>query len=104
MTRRVKILKPVDSHDARGSSAARYVQNGPAIWAKIEPVGAKETEPAEAFEAVVTYKIGVYHTDRITHRTRLEAMLDGRTFEIVGMTNVEERDRWLALTCREVVD
>jgi SPP1 family predicted phage head-tail adaptor len=104
MTRRLLILNPAASRaDRRGSTKPTYKRDGPAIWAKIEPARAEELEAGERLEAVVSHKITVYHTTRITHRTRLQADNPVRSFEILGITNLEERDRFFELACREVV-
>ena len=103
MTRRVRILQPVDTLDDRGSSPATYKADGAPIWAKIEPLAAQEMNVADGLEAVATHRVTVYRTDRITSRSVLEATLDGRRFEIVSLLNVEERDRYLELRCREAI-
>jgi len=105
MTRRLRILNPDDSRaDARGSTKPSYVQDGAPIWAKIEPARAEELEAGERIEAVVSHRISVYYTKRITHRSRFKADNPERIFEVLGITNLEERDRFLELGCREIVD
>lgn len=103
LTRRMRLLNPVDKTDARGTTKANYKQDGPEVYAYIRPVGSDEPTIAEQHQGVVSHVINVYHTARITLRTVLEAVLDDRTFEVKGKINVEERDRYLELHCREKI-
>lgn len=101
LTRRVRILNPIDAHDARGSSAGEYRDNGK-IWAKIAPAGADEILIGDQLTGMASHKVTVYFTDRVTNRTVLE-LDDGRRLQIVGLVNQGELDRYLELRCRELV-
>jgi len=101
LMRRVRILNPIDAPDARGSTPAGYRSDG-VVWAKIRPLRGEETEAADVREGVVTYVVSTYYTTKITYRTVLEEVIEGRRFEVIARVNVGERDRYLDLQCREI--
>lgn len=102
MTRLLRVLNPTDDTDARGSTKPDYVPGG-TVWAKIAPIAGEELEVGEVRFGVATHKITTHHTDRISNRSVLEHVRDGRKFEVVGMVNLGELDRFLELRCREAV-
>lgn len=70
-------------------------------WAKIETVGgsqsllAQQPQQANACVVKIPYMTGVDPTKRI--------LFGSRAFSILGVDNVEERNRELWLNCREVI-
>lgn len=105
LTRRFEILQPETVADALHSTRLTWrVDGGPAIWGKVEPVRGEEIEAGEVLTAVELCKVTVYYTARITARSRLRAVHDGRIYEILGLVNWQDRDRFLTLTCRALTD
>lgn len=102
MTRRLRILNPIDAPDSRGSTPKRYQQDGGPIWAKIAPLQASELTVADAIAGTVTHLVTIYHTTRVTARSRFETLDNpARAFEVIGLYNLGERDRYLECRCRE---
>lgn len=72
-------------------------------WASIEPlqVGSRERLDAQKFTAEVTLLVKMRWQDGITPKMRIS--WDSRTFDILYLLNVEERDREAVLLVKETV-
>ncbi len=98
MTRRFRLLQPVDNVDKRGGTPAEY-KPGADVWGKVVDLQSFEVEAGDAPHGVGMFKITVYHTEAITQRTVLEDMVNGTRFEILGRLDPGDRRMFLELTC-----
>lgn len=69
------------------------------VWSMIETVQGTTTFDASNTEIVITHKIYVRFDPTITSETWIE--LDSRKFDIVTVTNLDERKEFQLLLCRE---
>lgn len=69
--------------------------------AKIEWMSGEEITNAEHQQAIATRKITMRHYAGLTTRNILR--FGSRRFDILGIDNVEERNEWHVLKCKEVV-
>lgn len=103
MNRLCRILEPVDEPDARGSTPAKYRDVGD-VWISLKPITVGELTVGDQVNAIATHRAYCYYTERITNRSVLEIKTDGRRLEVVGKNIFEERDQFLELQVREVVE
>jgi SPP1 family predicted phage head-tail adaptor len=71
------------------------------VWAAVEPLRGREFLEARREGAEVTTRIVTRYRSGITPAMRVS--YDSRTFDIVSVINVDERDSELQLMCRELV-
>ena len=69
------------------------------VWSMIETVQGTTTFDASNTEIVITHKIYVRFDPTVTSETWIE--LDSRKFDIVTVTNLDERKEFQLLLCRE---
>ena len=71
------------------------------VWGKIEPREGREYSESDKLKAQTTHVATIRHQPDIQANHRIIAR--GRTFQIEGITNVDERDREMMLQLREQV-
>ena len=71
-------------------------------WAEIKPIKANEYFAAFKEQAEVTHRVVMRYIDGIKPSMRIEAK--GRLFEIVGIRNFFEKNEYLEIMCKEVID
>ena len=72
------------------------------VWAKIKPLGAREFYAQSGEHAQITHEVYVRHGVGATAADRIS--YDGRTFDIRGVINQGERDKYLTLRCVETTN
>lgn len=77
---------------------------GPAVllaerWIGIEPVSGDEIIAGNEVTGIATHKIGLYYLAGITPASWI--VCKGRTFEVVSVQNLEEKNYELLLFCKE---
>lgn len=69
------------------------------VWASIESVGATETRRAEQQQIEATHAIRIRYYSGLTAKDRV--VFNSRTFEILSVLNVDERNIEMLLVCKE---
>lgn len=69
------------------------------IWAAVEPTSGRERFFAGKLEHVITHKVRIRY--RAGVRADMRVNFGGRFLQIRGVTNEDERGRWLILNCEE---
>ncbi|ESR22795.1 putative head-tail adaptor [Lutibaculum baratangense AMV1] len=95
----MRLEAPVTADDGSGGTTASW-NLVTTLWARVEPLSAVERLTAERLEAAVTHRVTIRHRAGVTHRMRF--VLGTRVLEIRGIRDLEERHRYLELTCEEV--
>jgi SPP1 family predicted phage head-tail adaptor len=105
----VQIYRLVKTPDGMGgfTSSKEFVRE---VWAKVKPVSSHERLLAEQAKQIITHKIYISwsddwkefgaNNDELTKTLLLE--YNGREFRIQSVTNVDESNWVLELTCAEV--
>lgn len=70
-------------------------------WARIEPVTGREYYSVKAINATISHKMTIRNTSGLTPKMRI--VYGSRTFQIVSVANIGERDRFMELMCYENV-
>lgn len=96
----VQLQRDDGSEDAAGQRRPNW-NTYANVYAAIEPAGGREFMLAGQTQAELTvpirirYALNVKPSDRVVWRDR--------TFEIVSVSSMDERDRQIDLSCRELV-
>ncbi len=76
------------------------------IWGSLDPLSARETWTAQKLEVPVTHRMVTRWTKSLTVDENKRLVLEGqadRIFNIRGVINIEERDRFLDVLVEEGV-
>ena len=71
------------------------------VWAAIRPLSTHEAMVAKQSQSTITHKIIILYRPGIT--PQMQATYKGRTFRFESVTNVDEANRQLVITAKEVV-
>ncbi len=94
----LKLERPELTTDGYGGSERLWI-NVTDLWAKIEPLSTRETLLKDQVESEITHRIIIRYRTDVLPEMRLRK--EGRVFEIIGVLNEMERNRWLQLECKE---
>lgn len=101
---RVQLRQPSRTVTALGDITSSWSNYGSPIWASIEPLRGEELYAAQQVQAEVTHKIRLrYSTDVANLNPKDQVIYGLRTFEILAVLNLLERNRELELLCKERV-
>lgn len=97
---RIDIEAPaVSIRPASGAVPKAWVPFAANLAAAVQPLAGREVFAAEGLNAQATFKITLRYQPGITQKMRVK--FGARTFDIVSVANVEERNRVTELNCRE---
>lgn len=97
---RVQIQTRTRTTDSMGGATVTWAEHT-STWAEIVPKGANEAFWAKHLEHRVTHKITIRYLSGITSDMRI--LFGTRVFQIKGILNWEEKNRYLILSCEEGV-
>tara|TARA_R100001591_G_C4236989_1_gene153467 strand:- start:3 stop:332 length:330 start_codon:yes stop_codon:yes gene_type:complete len=97
---RVKVETATNTRDAGGGISQSYTPVT-FIYANIKPLKADSTYRQGIVQEKVTHEVTIRHMDNISTNHRIS--FGDRLFDIKGIINVDERDRFLKLLCAEGV-
>lgn len=100
MRKRVTIQRLERTDDGYGGIVETWVDVA-TVWAAVEPLTGRERYEAQQVQSDLSHKVTMRYRPGIMPQMRL--VLKDRPLDIVAVINVEERNRWLELLCREVV-
>lgn len=76
---------------------------GAGVWAKVSTPDGKTQFDGVETDVNVTHVVGIRWKRDVTTETWIE-LPGGRRLDVVTMQNLEERNQWLQLMCRERAD
>jgi SPP1 family predicted phage head-tail adaptor len=71
------------------------------VWGSINPVSGSEIISGQQQSGEITHKVNIRHNTSVVITDRV--VFESRTFEIIFIRNVQERNHWQELLCKEVV-
>jgi SPP1 family predicted phage head-tail adaptor len=105
MRDRVRLLVPSTTDDGEGGQSVTWPTNGPEFWAEVLPMTARESEIAGAVQSLATHRVTLHYDARITGICRLQRIAPtGVTLQILGVRDVDGRQRMLDVDCSEVIE
>ena len=102
MRHRVAIANPTREADGDGGYTDTWVAASPSpVWARIDVATASNIERlvGNTIEAPISHIVTMRWHAGVSTRSRLT--YDGRYFNVRGLQNIQERDKWLVLACEE---
>lgn len=102
MRHRVAIANPTREADGDGGYTDTWVAASPSpVWARIDVATASNIERlvGNTIEAPISHIVTMRWHAGVSTRSRLTH--DGRYFNVRGLQNIQERDKWLVLACEE---
>jgi len=100
MRYRVKVENATNTRDAGGGMSQNYTAVT-FIYANIKPVNANSSYRQGMVQEKVTHEVTMRYMKNIGTNSRIS--YGTRLFDIKGIVNVDERDRFLKLLCEEGV-
>jgi SPP1 family predicted phage head-tail adaptor len=101
----VRLLVPVATDDGEGGQSVTWPTTGPEFWAQVLPMTAREQEIAGAVQSLATHKVTMHYDTRIVGTCRLARVApSGITLQILGVRDLDGRQRMLDLDCSEVIE
>lgn len=98
---RVTIQAPPLTADAiRGVATGSPTTVAEKVPVKIEPLDGRELVQAQQVAAHVTHRITMRYRAGVTPTQRI--VFGTRTYHVIAVLNLEERNRWLRLLCVEL--
>jgi SPP1 family predicted phage head-tail adaptor len=99
----VRVLIPSASDDGAGGQTVT-VTDGPLLWANVQSVSSREQAIAGAVQTVATHRVQMPYDTRVTALRQFERVAPtGTTLQILGVRDVDGRQRMLEVDCAEVV-
>lgn len=95
----ISLEAPEYSNDGVGGSTVNWVKVAD-LWAKIEPLSVREVFSKHQAEGRITHRITIRYRKDVLPEMRLKK--GSRLYEIIGVMNELERNRWLQLECKEL--
>lgn len=74
------------------------------FWAAVMPLRGREYLDGLRVEAELTHKVMIRYQPGISILQDMRAVFGDRVLNIESVANVDERNEWLELRCREVVE
>ena len=104
MRHRVEIQHPLETQTTTGETSRSWkcLAN---VWAKVQPLSAKERLAAQAAEVEDTHKVTIRYRDGVDAKNRIVWKHNEltKTLEITGVIDQMARERYLILMCTEAV-
>lgn len=97
---RVELQTATQTRDAIGGIVMTWATTA-TLWAKVEQMSAREQWHREQLRASAGWRVTIRHRTGVTTKQRV--VWAGRTLEITGVTDIEQKRRFLALACDERV-
>ena len=97
---RITIERLTLTPDGIGGNAETWVVNK-SLKAYIKPTSGSETLHSQRLEARLTHKVYIRYVTDIINTDRV--VFNGRNFQIRAIINIEERNKWIELSCEEGV-
>lgn len=97
---KVELQSPSHATDAGGGAVKTWTTLAH-LWAKITPVSNNESVRQGKVQESITHNVTVRFRSDIGTNYRL--LYESRAFNIRGIRNIDERDRFLLLICEEGV-
>lgn len=98
---RVELQREQRDRDAVGGFVSTWVGVA-SVWARVAPMGTGERYMRHQMQANASWKVTVRHRGDVTLSPKMRVVWQGRTFEVRGFTNADERKRFVDLACEEL--
>jgi SPP1 family predicted phage head-tail adaptor len=102
LRRSVAIQATTDTRNSVGEPVESWATiTGGTVWASLEPLTGREYQTAGVIAAEASHMVRIRYLANITPKHRV--LFGSRVFDILGVRNIEERQRMTELFVRERV-
>ena len=95
---KVTIMRVTKTPDGKGGFTRTWAA-GENVWADVVPSSSRERFYAGQVDADATHKVTIRQTPNIDIEDII--LLGARNLHVVGLRNIEERNRMIELRCKE---
>lgn len=100
----LQLLTPTTADDGRGGQTTTWPATGVPLWGYVRAASNREQAAAGALQTVATHIVEVHYDSRITADKRLRRVAPAAPpLEIVGIRDLDGKQRTLVLDCAEVI-
>ena len=100
MRHRVTIQEATETRASDGSVTQAW-STFAVVYAEIVPLSGSEDYVAQGLNAATVYRISTRYVEGVVPKMRI--IWGDREFEIIGVRNLDERNRFLVMDCQEAV-
>lgn len=97
---RVTVQVVTETQNSQGEPSTDWADET-TVWTSVEPLVGRELLLAQQTVALVTHRVGLRYLAGLTAKKRL--VFNGRTFNILNVMNLEERNREMEIMAQEIV-
>ena len=102
LNKKIKISKhPLVPDGAGGFQESDSLDTVAVVWANINPLRGREYVQAQQDRAEITHKVTLRYRKDIDRACILD--YENRKFEIMHIINIQEKNRYLELMCKEQI-
>lgn len=98
MRHRVKIQQATETQTASGKVSRAWTDCG-TVWAAVEPLTGREAVQAQQINPLLSHTVRIRYWDGLT--TKYRFVFSGRTLNIGGIIDPDERHREMRCLCTE---
>ena len=99
----ISIQQSGTTADSYGQTVSSWTDVATSIRAFVDPTGGNEFYAAQKVSAEATANIWLRYNSAPSARSTMRAIFGSRTFDILNVMNIQEKNRWIRLVCKEVV-
>jgi SPP1 family predicted phage head-tail adaptor len=97
---RLAFQSATDTRTADGGVSQAWATTN-TVWGRVDPLDGSEVVHADKTRADATHRANIRHGITVTPAMRFT--YDSRTFQILSVLNIDERDRELTIIAQEIV-
>ena len=95
---KVTIQNATHAEDGKGGSTPTWA-DVESVWAEVSPSSSRERFYAGQVDADATHKVTMRYTANVSTESRI--IHGTRTLHVVGLRNIDERNRMIEIRCKE---
>jgi SPP1 family predicted phage head-tail adaptor len=101
----LRLLVPTATDDGEGGQSVTWPTTGLEFWGDVVPITARESEIAGAVQSLATHRVSTYYDARITVTSRIARVAPlAVPLQILGVRDMDGRQRMLEIDCSEVIE
>lgn len=97
----VSIQQQSATQDSYGEPVDTWTDVLTGIYAFVDPTGGNEFYAAQKINAEATYNVWLRYASGI--KPSMRVVYGNKYFNIMYVQNIEERNKWIRLVCKEVI-
>lgn len=100
---KISIQQQSTTKDSYGQSVNTWTDFATNVWSFVDPTGGSEFYAAQKINAEATANIWLRYNAGVGTKSSMRVVFGTRTFEILNAMNLQERNKWIRLVCKELI-